>query len=276
MWLLRILLVARSGWPRKHTVLPIASFSSVSSRNRSPIIKMNTAYFHWQDADGVVDITLHFVCEHPPVNKVFNFKRQVDELIDTTLNRMKANVDKEVQKKAKSGKAKSNKKKKASDGEATTAGAAVCDEEKPPASDDAEEAAVKVLLLNATGDVITGISWTELFIGQPELHRQAVLRVKNVDFALAFNYPHVSRIELPTCLLVGYDCFPTKLDLQFTSRDECDFVWFRGLPKPNHENAVKDIRWTRCGEGYIYRMQPEDAGHKFKVPHTLSSVASER
>lgn len=214
---------------------------------------MNTAYFRWQDDDGVVDITLHFECEQPPVNKAFNFKRKADELIATTLNRIKTNVEKELQKKANTKKAKSKKK----DGDEVSGEK----KQQPAHGNDV----VVVSLLNATGDVITGINWTELFINKPELHRNAVLRVKDVDYAIAFNYPYVGRIDLPINILVGYDCFPAKLDLQFTSSEECSFVWYKGLPKPNHENAVKDIKWTQCGSGYIYRVQAEDVGYKLKV-----------
>lgn len=214
------------------------------------------AYFRWQHDEAVVDITLQFVCEKSAVNKAFNFKRKTDELIDSTLNRIKTNVDKEVQKKANTKKGKS--KKKDSD-------EALANNENNDVTTTAANNVVTVAILNDSGEVLSGITWTDFFITQPDLHKTAVLRVKNIDYAIAFNYPYVARVDLPTCILVGYDCFPTKLDLQFTSRQECEFVWYKGLPKPNHEGAVKDIKWSKCGDGYIYRVQADDAGHKLKV-----------
>lgn len=226
-----------------------------SHRSNFAVFEMNIAYFRWQEDENVVDITLQFVCEQSVVNKVFNFKRQTAELIESTLNRIRTNVEKEVQKKAKTKKVKKKKEVE----EATV----IADiKEAPPAADNAS---VTVAIINANGDALTGITWTEFFIDQPALHKTTVLRVRNVDYSIAFNYPYVARLDLPACILVGYDCYPTKLELQFTSRDECEFVWYKGLPKPNHEGAVKDIKWTPCGEGYIYRVQADDAGHKFKV-----------
>lgn len=220
---------------------------------------MNIAYFRWQESDGVIDITFQLNIDVPTVNKSFNFKRPVSELVDITLNRMKTNVDKEIQKRSKVKSVKTKKTKKVE-----------ADQSKQPEAEgegSAEENIqnLKVLLVNSTGEPITGITWTDLFVTTPELSKNAILRIKIFDYALAFNYPHVGRVDMPTSIMVGFDCYSTKLEFQFTTRAECEYKWYKGLPKPNHENAVKDIKWTQCGDEFIYKPKTEDLGHKLKV-----------
>lgn len=220
---------------------------------------MNTVYFRWQESEDVVDITFQFNIEAPPVNKAFNFKRPVEELVDTTLNRMKTNVDKEISKRSKVKKVKPKKSGQPADSQP---GEIIVDGHGPP--DDAIEN-LKVVLLNASGAPIIGITWTELFVTNPAMAEGAVLHVKNTDYALAFNSPYVARVEVPTSMMAGYDCFPSKLEFQFTSREECEYRWYKGLPKPNHENATKDIKWSQCGDQFIYEVKADDVGHKIKV-----------
>lgn len=217
---------------------------------------MNTAYFRWQNNENVVDITFLYVCEQSAIKKVFNFKRPIIELVDVTLKRMNTNVEKEISKRSKTKKAKPNKKASAESKPET-------DTDSKPAADDTDDG--KVFLVNAIGESILGIDWTELFINNPDTYRNAVLRVRNADYFLAFNYPYVGRLDLPTCIMVGFDCFPTKLEVQFTSTDECAFKWYKGLPRPNNEGAIKDINWTQCGNSFIYNVRAEDVGHKIKV-----------
>lgn len=217
---------------------------------------MNTAYFRWQDDEGVVDITFLYVCEQPAIHKVFNFKRKIDELVTTSLNRMKTNVEKEISKKSKVKKAKPNKKVS----DKTTS---ETDKNAKPVPD--EIGTVAVSLLNASAEPISGIDWTEMFINNPEAYRNAVLRVNNLDYFVAFNYPYVGRLDLPACIMVGFDCFPSKFDVQFSTRDECEFKWYKGLPKPGNEGAIKDINWAQCANSFIYNVQAEDVGHKIKV-----------
>lgn len=226
---------------------------------------MNTVYFRWQESDGVVDITFQFNLDVPSVNKAFNFKRPIDELVDLTLNRMKTNVDKEIQKRSKVKKTKP-KKTNQPDGQPETEESV----DARPAEETIQN--LKVTLVNTAGEPITGITWTDLFLTNPELGKSAILRVKVVDYVLAFNYPYVGRVDMPTSIMVGFDCFPSKLEFQFTTREECEYRWYKGLPKPNHENATKDIKWIQCGEQFIYVPKAEDIGHKLKVSSIKNSL----
>lgn len=82
------------------------------------------------------------------------------------------------------------------------------------------------------------------------------------EFEVAYNFPYVSQLTMPTVILVGFDCYPAKFEVVFTEPDKCVFEWFKGQPNANETEVV----WSKCEqEGFFYRVQPDDLRHKLKV-----------
>lgn len=199
---------------------------------------MNIAYLRNEQDESDIRIIFHYQCEKLRIDREFNLKRSVNELVDTSLDRMKTNIVKEVQKRS---------KKKKNDCQPEQSGVNVDD--------------ISLSIIRDNGESIQGISWADLYTKSAEPTPNAVLKIYNNSFVLAYNYPYVSRLVLPSFVMVGYSCYPAKFDLHGTTKEECIFKWYKGLPSEK-EN---DIEWTQCGESFIYEVKLEDLGHKLKV-----------
>lgn len=69
--------------------------------NNNKVLRMNEAYFKHIISEKKVHITFRFVNESLKSDRMFNFVRDETENIDTALNRIKSNLEKEFNKKNK-------------------------------------------------------------------------------------------------------------------------------------------------------------------------------
>lgn len=202
------------------------------------------AYIRHQSDSKNIEIVFHYVNSNTGVNRVFNFQRNIDEKIQTALARIRINVEKEFDKQSGGSKKKSKKRSAASSNETKSD-----DNEVDLLIEKDESTTWKDLLTNASNNCFEG----------------AVLKIFDQQYNVTFNYPFVSQISMPTVILVGYDCHPTRFEVIFAERDECLFEWHRGLPSENKNDD--DIEWIKCedGNGFFYNVQSSDFQHKLKV-----------
>lgn len=122
-----------------------------------------------------------------------------------------------------------------------------------------------MILVHTTNcDNLIFILFNNLFLADVDSHefKATKLKVCGQEYDVAYNYPYVSQLVMPTVILVGFDCYPAKFEVIFTEREKCQFEWFKGLPNANEQ----DIVWSKCDqERFFYRVQPNDLGHKLKV-----------
>ena len=69
--------------------------------NNNKVLRMNEAYFKHIISEKKVHITFRFVNESLKSDRMFNFVRDETENVDTALNRIKSNLEKECNKKNK-------------------------------------------------------------------------------------------------------------------------------------------------------------------------------
>lgn len=198
-------------------------------------------YFRKLDDKNAVQIQLNYIEPEYRVNRVFTFERQLDEPIEKSIERMQEKMEGYLVKKLFG-------RKQTTDGSKHTL-----------------SGQFELALVNAVRDRVEGISWND-FLAQPVDHLSScALRVRDKEFGLMVNNPYVSGAKIQNSIIVGYDCYPTKMELQNTSRDECTYRWFKGLPRPTNPKDVNAIKWIECGNEFCYRVQPDDVHHKFKV-----------
>ncbi|XP_031627621.1 2',5'-phosphodiesterase 12 [Contarinia nasturtii] len=206
------------------------------------IVNMGVAHIRRSTADAA-RFELVFRYQNPVVgiDRVFNLQRDVNESIRSTLTRIKTNVEKEHGKKLK-------KRKKPKKGEAES--------ETTPHSNPVE---IELLM-----DKCETTTWSEIFANVDEHEfKESKLKVCDQEFTVAYNYPYVQELTMPSTILVGFDCYPAIFKVEFTEREKCLFEWYRGKPSPNENSPITD--WDKCEEdGFFYRVKVSDLNHKLK------------
>lgn len=205
---------------------------------------VNMAVAHIRRPVGATDFEIVFRYQNPEigVDRVFNFKRNISENVSSTLNRIKTNIEKEHDKKLKKKNKKNNKGKDAQSSTSSTQ--------------------TEVDLLIEKNESTT---WLELLENIKDHNfKESKLKVFGQEFTITYNYPYVSQLTLPSVLLVGFDCYPAKFEVEFTERNKCSFDWYKGLPSDNKNDL--DIVWEKCEhDGFFYKVQQSDLQHKLKV-----------
>lgn len=220
---------------------------------------MSIAYIRRQPNADQFELVFRYQNATLAIDRTFNFQRNVTETIETTLNRIRTNVEKEFNKKS------GGKKKKAPKKGATTSQAA----------ENQDGVANEIIVnLSVNGQIAAGtLTWLDLLTTADQTGFDNItLNVCEVSFTVTYNYPYVHQIVLPTVILVGFKCYPAKFEVHFTSRDECSFDWYRGLPTESKKDD--DIAWVKC-EGdseFFYAVKESDIRHKLKVNFEFYSL----
>lgn len=197
---------------------------------------------HFQHLPGndTVQVYLRVSCEKFNVNRTFNFSRKVAENIDAFIGRVCGNLEKEL--------AKRNKKKKLKGlkGEAIPETPSFVPED------------LKVVLRENQGAPLEGITVEELLNrivanDQPSYFLEILGQLHRIKL----NAPWVANLQMPSSILAGYRVYPQKLETLFCSKDDLDFIWYRGV-------EGKDV-WTEVGRGYSYLAQNEDVNFRLKI-----------
>lgn len=205
---------------------------------------MNIAYFRKYPNSENIEISFHYKNASIGIEREFNLNRNFDETIEQSLDRIKINLEKEFRKKS------GNKKKKVKQNEAS-------EQANNVATD------ISVALLDETRQPIKEIKWSDLFKTEQAFKADLILQVIGQDYSIAYNFPYVKQLTLPSVLMNGFDCYPAKIEVHFAERDDCLFEWFRGLPKEKDDIASKE--WTKCGESFFYKVKESNVRHKLKV-----------
>lgn len=199
-----------------------------------------TAYFRHQPTNDKFELVFNYVNTDAGIDRVFNLQRAVSETIDATFTRIRTNIAKELNKRGGKKKIFASNLKQGSD-------------------------STKIELV--TGAVSrTFETWIE-FIKFIELDtNEAILMINEQGYKITYNDPFVAHMSMPTVILVGYDCYPTRFEVVFGERDKCLYQWYRGLPIAG-QKTDENIKWIECdnGNGFFYNANANDFQHKLKV-----------
>uniref|UniRef100_U5ETA8 Putative glucose-repressible alcohol dehydrogenase transcriptional effector ccr4 n=1 Tax=Corethrella appendiculata TaxID=1370023 RepID=U5ETA8_9DIPT len=195
------------------------------------------------------------------IDRVFNFSRNLNENINACVDRMQSNIAKEFNKKTKK---RNNKKQKKiqtpsqSDGAATTSQAIEIPEISLKFLNESEEIRDQQLC-----DLIEDI----------KINSKIILEIIDEKFQINYNCPWINLIALPTSILAGFYVYPSKLELQFADKDECEFIWYSGvMPKSNNQN---EIIWEQKCDKFTYSVSADDIGKHLKLKCTPKTKSGE-
>lgn len=199
---------------------------------------MNKVYFRRAENDDKIRLNFSLNHEKSRVNKTFNFNRNCAERIGSTLQKIRLSCEKEFNKR--------NKKQK---------------NKKQESSVQSELSELTVNLLSDGNPVSNDLTWDSLFSTEHVHSGNLVLQILDEDFQVAYNYPRVEKCELPTVILAGSKCYPSKCDVSFTQVDECRFEWF----KSSRPLQADHSEWKGCGDTFFYDVKEDDIGQYLKV-----------
>lgn len=84
------------------------------------------------------------------------------------------------------------------------------------------------------GDLVKDVELLELSAIADDLE----LSIMDEPFAVAFNLPWISLVELPSSVLATCYVYPSKIELQCSNPKETIFKWYKGM-------KVKLVRYTK-------------------------------
>lgn len=204
---------------------------------------MDIAYFRLKPDDNQVHINFHYRNADQQIDRVFNLSRSVSETVNTCMQRIQANVQKELQKRAR--RAKGNKR------------------QPDPITEPSSSALPDVELREAASAQQLGdLSILEV------LHNRAAgfagnlqLNVFGSQYRVAFNLPWVHAITIPTSIMAGYFVYPSKLELDGCTMHDVDIEWFA----KNGTDADDVDGWRLVGNAYQWLVTDDCIGHELKV-----------
>ncbi|XP_059615325.1 2',5'-phosphodiesterase 12 [Phlebotomus argentipes] len=204
--------------------------------------KMDRVYFRHADNDGSVDISFRYTNAEHNIDRVFNFRRNVNELVQGFTDRTRTNIEKEFN--------KHNKKK-----------------QKKKSSETAQEAVQVtppeiIVQLTGHGEDLSGKTFQEILVTET-LRNSLELSIHDQKLPVAVNYPFVDLITLPASILAGFFVYPSKIELSFASENDCTFTWYRGMLPKN--KILNNIEFQEVGKGFAYFAKLEDVDHYLKV-----------
>ncbi|KAG8239394.1 hypothetical protein J437_LFUL018247, partial [Ladona fulva] len=175
---------------------------------------MSNAYVRYEE--GSDRFNFSFNLEYKHVNRQFNFNRSVSETINDFVSRISTNISKAL-----------DKKKKKEKGQCATSGID-------------SDGLVKLLRdgVPLPSDTKCG-----------EIIREDGLQLIVCDkmYGIVFNPPWVRSLVLPDSILADFPAYPSKIELEFASRD---------------------FSWSPIGEGFFYTPTSNDIGSRLMLTCT--------
>ncbi|XP_053619653.1 2',5'-phosphodiesterase 12 isoform X2 [Plodia interpunctella] len=203
------------------------------SISKTKAMNLEKCYFRYVQDEERIDIS--FLLKVKDSVRQFNFSRKPTEQLETTLNRIGANINKVIKK---------GGKKKNTD---------IPD--------------VEVRIFDNKNEAIGAKSTCmDLF----SLQTPIKLKVDDQVYEAVFNVPWVVSVSLPACVLAGFPVQPEHLVLQHADRGRCRYHWFRGLSVNDKGNEIIEnhIKWELVGESFSYTPTNDDVGKKLKLECT--------
>lgn len=163
-------------------------------------------------------------------NKVYQFKRNLNEPVSTLLQRISMKINAVYSKK--------KKKVGTNDNEALIT-------------------AMPVFLLKDDELVPSDVLCKDIF--QDQKNSKITLKIGDQNINLLINNPWVEKLVLPSSVMVGFPAYPHKIDLRYSNEDESEFLWFR-----KNENSKLNAD-TLIHSGFVYVPSIQDIGYNLKL-----------
>ncbi|XP_031365550.1 2',5'-phosphodiesterase 12-like [Apis dorsata] len=193
-------------------------------------LKMNEAILFHEEGSKNFKMSFRYVNPDLNVDRQFNFQRQVDESINRFIQRIHKNIYAYIIKII------YRKQKKRN------------------------ENFIEMNIMNENNEikfiknhsVLNGDLTCKSIL---ENNADIKLVIFDTEYVLKQNVPHISKIELPTSILVGFPIYPSKFEGTNVNKVNSIFNWYK------KENK----KWIHVGEGFFYVPTISDIGCQLKV-----------
>lgn len=198
-----------------------------------------TVYVRQYEKEETMKINFEFGSSDFP-SKNFSFMRLKEERLESTLSRMKWKIQSSVLKKV------SKKKKLVQD-----------DVPLPPLNIILMKNGLKVEENSKNID-----AWT------PDTE----VIINDASYKILVNPPTVTQLSLPKFIMADFLVYP-RVILQFCSKEDCIFKWYRQIPKDSINNLQNDANvvqvqndyWKLISQGFLYLASKSDIGCKLRI-----------
>lgn len=219
--------------------------NSVSHKvKKCPTKTVMKAYIRTKNEERV-DIQFQYVDSNLGLDRWFNFNRSLDDSVQQIKERIIANIDKACQK---------YKKRKL----------------KKNPTGDMDEFKLDVEVMQ-NSEIIA-----------PEVPCRKILTMPNVfivvngqSYHLDINPPTVKTLKLPNSIMAGYPVYPSKLEVEYCTVFDCEFLWFKTNELVDMAPEAHSENWIQVGTGFSYTTSNCDIGNWLKVkciPKTSSKI----
>lgn len=195
------------------------------------------AYFRHKEGCETFNYCFFLEKEELRVSRNFNFSRKVTETIGEFQNRILTNVEKTLSKK---------RKKKSKDDEA----------------DSGADEGIKVVFRSDGEEVDSSKNCKEILSSS-----NITMNVLGIDFKVLVNRPVITAIALPESMLADFPISPSKLDVEFGDRRNCQLTWYLSCNElVNDTNINKEaLAYKEVAQGASFTPTSDDVNHVVKL-----------
>ena len=202
------------------------------------------AYIRTQKEDRV-EIKFRYVDSNLGLDRWFSLNRSVDDSVQQIKERIVTNIDKACLKYRKKNKLK-----------------------KSPESAVSEEFKLDVTITENNEVLCSELACRELLAMQ-----NVAIVVNGQCFHLDIDPPTVKTLKLPASIMAGYSVYPSKLEVEYCTPNQCEFKWFK-CHAPTAPVGESDV-WTQVGTGLTYTTSNLDIGSWLKLECIPKSLTRE-
>ncbi|OAD56041.1 2',5'-phosphodiesterase 12 [Eufriesea mexicana] len=194
---------------------------------------MNEAILLHEEGSDIFTMSLRYVQSDLNIDRQFNFNRRINEPISNFTRRIKTNIGLQVMKKMYC------KQKKHSD----------------------FETPLSVLLNDTDNNHIKFVRDSSILDDNDtcktilENSSNVKLIIFNTEYVLRQNIPFITKIELPSSILVDFPVYPSKFEGKNVNKLKSTFTWYKNEGK----------EWIQVGQDFLYVPCMSDIGSKLKI-----------
>lgn len=215
--------------------LPISTIQQQFLKNSSQLVtrlNMNEAILLHEEGSNKFEMSFHYTNPELNIDRQFNFKRHVNESINNFVQRINRNINVHL-------KGKIHRRLKKQNKYVTPVESLKSDVEDN----------IKFL---RNGSVLNGDLTCQTILNNSS---DIKLVIVDKEYILKQNVPSITKMELPSCILVDFPVYPSKFEAINVDKSKLTFNWYKN---------EKD-KWIHVGEGFFYVPNSSDLGCRLKI-----------
>ncbi|KAF3427276.1 hypothetical protein E2986_10388 [Frieseomelitta varia] len=208
-------------------------YQQILKNYSQPIMRLNAneAILLYEEGNENFNMSFRYINPILNIDRQFNFQRHVDETINNFVQRICQNINSYITKR-------------------------ICRKKKK------DEDSLEDLKINVENDikfmrdhsVLNGdLTCKSILKDSPDIK----LVICDTEYILRQNVPFITKIELPSSILIDFPVYPSKFEGTNVDKLKSTFNWYR--------SEIQKPEWKHIGEGFLYVPSKSDLGCKLKV-----------